>query len=134
MNEKNQAPAAESAPEFIMPDAPIGATVLYKKGLGAAQKCYPATVRERKNRTLNLVVQGSNAGKNGVRHEEDPWCKQHADKVGEYGCWVQSPQETRTSDLEKVVLELAKDVAELKAAAAAKRDSVTVTTYNPKKG
>jgi hypothetical protein len=120
--------------EYVMPEVPVGGVVLFKKGLGPSQKTYPATVREKKNRTLNLVVQGSNAGKSGVRHESDPWFKKRPEAVNEFGCWVETHSEARLVDLEKVVLGLVKDVADLKAAVANRNVAVNTNgnTYKPK--
>lgn len=104
------------APAFAMPNVHVGGMVLYKKGRGRGEQEYPAIVRKKFANSIELVVQGSNVRKAGVRHEADPYYKQRPHMIDELGCWVESPAEKRLVSVESVILELVADVADLKAA------------------
>lgn len=103
-----------TATPWAFPIVEQGDVVLFARDL-SDRKQTPAIVMAVYHNCLDVLLVGnSTAGRNQVRHRDDPFIKDRPDLIEDSGVFVLSPPTLRLRALEQTVAELAVEVARIK--------------------
>ena len=100
-----------SEAEWKMPIVEVGDSVLFSRDL-SARKYFPALVMAVHNNAIEIALCGGNlAGRNQVRHRDDPLIKNRPDLLEDSGVFDLTPATKRLRALETQVASMAEQMA-----------------------